>query len=216
MLGGDNRALTLNDTPTNSAAAAAEMGLLNPQRVAEVGVGLGGEVARVAAPTPPRVALHTLGGTQCVRPAGWLAASSLGAGGGVLLLSVAPRQATPCLGFGRAGKASRPSLMGLSAGVGGCQPAAPAAGPWLPGRYPAGLLAQVSYSAVVGGVVVSLIPTAPVAVSNGLEAASEVVPTRVGGVEAGDPLQLNARGAGLPALAVAGPAMADLGRWAQT
>jgi len=82
VLGGDNRALTLNDTPTNSAAAAAEMGLLNPQRVAEVGVVLGGEVARVAAPTSPRVALHTLGGTQCVRPAGWLAASSLGAGGG--------------------------------------------------------------------------------------------------------------------------------------
>ena len=211
MLGGDNRALTQNDTTTNNAAAAAEMGLLNPQRAADVGGVLVGGASRVAAPTSPRVALHTLGSTQCVRPAGWLAASSLGAAGAELVVSVAARQATAGLGFGAAGKAPRTFIVGLPAGAGGCQPAAPSAGPGRPGRDPAGLLARVLYSAVVG-----LAPSSPVAVSHSLEAASEIVPTRVGGVEAGDPLQVNARGAGVPALAAAGHEMAELGRWAQS
>lgn len=216
VLGGDNRALTPNDTTTNNAAAAAELGLLNPQSVADIGGVLGGGVSRVAALTPPRVALPTLGGTQCVRPAGWLAASSLGAGGVGLVVSLPARQATACLGFGGAGKAPRTSIVELSAGPVGCQPAAPYVGPRLPGRDPVGLLARVPYSAVVGGVVVGLTPTSPVAVSSSLEAASEVVPTRVGGVDAGDPLQVNARGAGVPALAAAGYSMAELGRWAQS
>jgi hypothetical protein len=214
VVGGEARTLTLSDTPTNSAAAAAEFGLMNGTTPASVGELLARAAGGALSPVSSFIALKGTASTRGLGPSSWLLAPVAGLADAPVSAHAPLRDATMQLGVHVVDvstlggvvrlQTNRPAVLGTTFGDGA---RVGVSGIFNLMQSPAALVAPFS---------ARLTPATPVATSSSLEATSDTLPTRTGAADAGDLVQLNARSASLQGLDATPHAVSELGRWAQS